>query len=166
MKSAAALGCGALPAPSCFNLQPYPHQICISPAARLVSGLRASSWRQRLQPWAGGASSNQSARTNATRGHAGGRGRSTVSKNASAANQFGERDTNRILNDIRKTKRWGQADGMEQTERLKDLGHDTQELPSYGLLQPGPPLKPTDSGPKRRSVLNIRAAQPPQQQFI
>lgn len=117
----------------------------------LVSGLGASSWHQRIQSWAGGASSNQSARTNATRGHTGGRGRSTVSKNVSVANQFRERNTNWILNDIRKQKGGGRETGWSRQSAvvLKDLGHDTQELPNYRLLQPGP-LKPR--APVRKEV--------------
>lgn len=148
MKSAAALGCGALPGPSCFNLQPCPHQICISPAT--LAGFRApiflvapSSRGQAERP-----QTNQQGRTQREVTWVGG-GRSTVSKNVSVANQFRERNTNWILNDIRKQKGGGRETGWNRQSAvvLKDLGHDTQELPSYRLLQPGPP-KPTGSGPK------------------
>lgn len=80
-----------------------------------------------------------------------GGGRSTVSKNVSVANQFRERNTNWILNDIRKQKGGGRETGCNRQSAvvLKDLGHDTQELPSYRLLQPGP-LKPR--APVRKEV--------------
>lgn len=167
MKSAAALGCGAPPGPSCFNLQPCPHQNCISPAA--PAGFRAPSFlmapahpvvgrRSVLRPISKGRTQREVTRV-------GGGGPQSARTLASLINS--ERGTQTGSSTIFQNKKGG-GWNRQSAVVLNDLGHDTQELPSYRLCcSPGPPPHQTHGlRSERRSVLNIRAAQPPQQQFI